>query len=75
MGSIQKFKTFEEADKALFCFTPDKSYYDRISQLWDFFDWICPRKYIRGVFRYRCIKDANRQAEEWLQDYINPNVA
>ena len=66
MSTIQKFKTLEDADKALFCFNPDRSYYERVARLWDFVDWICPRKYPPGVFRYRSIEEANRQADEWL---------
>ena len=70
MGSIQKFKILEDADKALFCFNPDRSYYERVARLWDFVDWLCPRKYSQGVFRYRSIKEANRQADEWLRANI-----
>jgi hypothetical protein len=67
VSSIQKFRTFEEADKALFCFKPDDHYYERVALLWDFVDWLCPREYPRGVFRYVSIEEANEQAEEWLK--------
>ena len=66
MSTIQKFKKLEDADKALFCFAPDRSYYERVARLWDFVDWVCPRKYSQGVFRYRSIEEANRHADEWL---------
>ena len=67
MGSIQKFSTFEEAEQALYCFEPDKEYFERVARLWDFVDWVCPREYARGIFRYRSIKEANEQAEKWLE--------
>jgi hypothetical protein len=67
MGSIQKFSTFQEADEAVYCFEPDREYFERIASLWDFVDWVCPGKYSRGIFRYRSIEEANEQAEEWLQ--------
>ena len=67
MGSIQKFSTFGEAEEALYCFEPDQEYFERVARLWDFVDWICPRKYARGIFRYRSIEKANEQADEWLR--------
>ena len=68
MGRIQKFSTFEEADKALYCFEPDQRYFERVARLWDFVDWVCPRTYACGIFRYRSIEEANEQAEKWLED-------
>jgi hypothetical protein len=67
MGSIHKFRTFEEADEALYCFEPDYKYFERVARLWAFVDSVCPRKYSRGIFRYRSIEEANDQTEEWLQ--------
>ena len=67
MGSIQKFRTFQEADEALHCFEPNQEYFERVARLWDFVDWLCPRDYPRGIFRYGSIEEANEQSEEWLQ--------
>jgi len=67
MGSIQKFRTFEEADEALYCFEPSQEYFERVARLWDFVDWLCPREYAHGIFRYSSIEEANEQSEEWLQ--------
>jgi hypothetical protein len=68
MGGIKKFRSFEEADDALHCFELDQEYFERIAQLWYFVDRLCPRDYARGIFRYRSIEEANRQAEEWLEE-------
>ena len=67
MGPIQKFRSFDEADEALYCFEPNQEYYERVARLWDFVDWVCPREYSRGIFRYGSIEEANEQADEWLQ--------
>jgi len=69
MGGIQKFSSFEEADDALYCFEPDQEYFERVARLWNFVDRLCPRDYARGIFRYRSIDEANRQAEEWLEEH------
>lgn len=66
MGRIQKFSTFEEAEEALYCFEPDQEYFERVARLWDFADTLCPRKCVRGIFRYRSIQEANEEAEAWL---------
>jgi hypothetical protein len=68
MGSIQKFSSFEEAETALYCLEPDQAYFERVANLWNLVDHLCPRKYPRGIFRYRSIDEANRQAEEWLEE-------
>lgn len=67
MGSIQKFATFEEAEQGLYCFEPGQEYFERVARFWDFVDWVCPREYARGMFRYRSIEEANEQAEKWLE--------
>ena len=67
METIQKFSTFEAAEEALCYFEPDQHYFERVARLWDFVDGVCPRKYSRGIFRYRSIEEANEQADEWLE--------
>jgi hypothetical protein len=68
MGNIQKFRSLAEAEEALYCLEPDQVYFERVAQLWGLVDRLCPRKYARGIFRYRSIEEANRQAEEWLEE-------
>ena len=61
---IQKFKTFQEAEKALFTFTPDKAYYKRVAALWDFADKLNPISWPKGIFKFKTIEDANKHREE-----------
>ena len=66
MGKIQRFKTFEEADKAAWCFDPDATYWQRVAELWKFADHLLRRRYPKGVFRYHTIEEANKEAEHWI---------
>ena len=34
MGRIQRFKILEEADRAVWCFDPDATYWQRVAELW-----------------------------------------
>ena len=40
--AIQKFKDFQEAERALWCFYPDEEYYKRVVKLWDLANRLCP---------------------------------
>ena len=62
---VQKFKTFEEAEKALWTFQPDKSYFRRLSALYRFTRELNPISYPRGVFKYHSLEDAQQQQQEW----------
>lgn len=61
---VQKFKTFKEAEKALWNFKPGKAYIDRIAELWDFADKLNPIHYPRGVFKFKTLEEANKHREE-----------
>lgn len=62
---VQKFKTFEDAERALLKIDPDEAYYDRAAELWDFADRLNPISYPRGIFKFRTIEEANRHREEF----------
>ncbi|OQX95511.1 hypothetical protein B6I21_05030 [candidate division KSB1 bacterium 4572_119] len=61
---VYKYKSFEEAEKALWNFNPDEAYIDRVAELWDFADELNPIKYPRGVFKFKTIQEANKHREE-----------
>jgi hypothetical protein len=61
---IQKFKTFEEAEKALWNFQPNDAYYARVAELWDFANKLNPISYPKGIFKFRTIEEANSHREE-----------
>jgi len=62
---LQKFKTPEEAEKALICRKPDAAYFERLARLYQLSDELSPRKYPRGIFKYRSIEEANDEAHRW----------
>ena len=61
---VQKFKTFEEAEKALWNFKPDDAYLARIAELWDFATKLNPISYPKGIFKFKTIEEANKHREE-----------
>jgi hypothetical protein len=63
---IQKFKTFEEAQRALWCFNPDENYYRNVRELFKLGDRLCPPDFPRGIFKYKTIEEANKQKDEWI---------
>ena len=56
---IEKFKTFEAARKALWCFEPDEEYYRKVSDHWILARKLYKKNYPRGVFKYRSISEAD----------------
>ncbi|HFE64893.1 hypothetical protein B1H10_07940 [candidate division KSB1 bacterium 4484_188] len=62
---VYKFKTFEEAERALWNFNPDEAYYARVAELWNFANKLSPVSYPRGIFKFRSLEEANKQREEW----------
>jgi hypothetical protein len=61
---VQKFKTFEEAEKALWNFKPDDAYLARVAELWDFANKLNPISYPKGIFKFKTIEEANKHREE-----------
>jgi hypothetical protein len=61
---IQKFKTFEEAEKALFSAHPDDAYFARITALWNFAHKLNRISYPKGIFKFRTIEEANNHREQ-----------
>ena len=61
---VQKFKTFEEAEKALWNLKPDDAYLSRVAELWDFANKLNPISYPKGIFKFKTIEEANKHREE-----------
>ncbi|MDZ7401156.1 MAG: hypothetical protein ONB37_13425 [candidate division KSB1 bacterium] len=60
---IYKYKTFEEAEQALWNFNPDEKYLQRVEELWEFANQLNPIVYPRGIFKFKTIEEANRHRE------------
>jgi len=63
--SVYKYKTFEEAERALWNFHPNAAYFKQVAELWKFANQLCPITYPQGIFKYRSIEEANQQRDEW----------
>ena len=61
---VFKYKTYEEAEKALWNFNPGEKYYDRVSELWDFANELSSISYPQGIFKFKSIEEANKHREE-----------
>ncbi len=70
---LRKFRTIEEmnaADAELWCAAPDAAYYRRIRQLWNTSSKLNPRKYPRGVFKFRTLEEAQQQRDNQLAEHV-----
>jgi len=62
---VYKYKTLEEAERALWNFHPNEAYFNQVAELWKFANQLCPITYPKGIFKYRSIEEANQQRDEW----------
>lgn len=46
---VKKFKTFEEAERDLWVFNPDKEYYEHVKRMFEFWDKLPRKKVIPGI--------------------------
>ncbi len=67
---VTKFRTFEEARRALWCDRLDESYFARVAGLWAFSHRLHPRAFPPGVFKYRQLGDAQRERERWITENV-----
>ena len=61
---VYKFRTFEDAEKALWNFNPDEIYFAQIAELWAFADKLSRPIYPGGIFKFKSLDDANRHRDE-----------
>ena len=72
---IWKFKTHEEARRALNIDPKDPRLTERIRALWTFSDRLAPPPPIRrGVHKYRTIEEANAARRQWEREHLRQLV-
>ncbi len=62
---VYKYKSFDEARKALWNFHPDQNYFKQVADLWDTANKLSPIKYSKGVFKFKNITEANKHRKDW----------
>lgn len=63
---VQRFRTFDDARRALWCDRDDPSLYRRIARLWATSSRLVPRAIPRGVRMFRSIEESNRERDAWV---------
>lgn len=58
--SIQKFKSFEEAEKALWITNPDPAYFKRIRAFYKLFSKLSKFSYPKGVYKFHNLEEAEQ---------------
>jgi len=69
---VRKFRSIAEMDKAqneLWC-EPGEECFRRIARLWKRSAQINPRKFPKGVFKYRSIEEAQADRERLLTEHV-----
>ncbi len=63
--SIEKFRTFAAARRALWCFEPDAEYYRKVTDHWILARKLYKKNCPRGIFKYRSVSEANDERSRW----------
>ncbi|MGO9482330.1 MAG: hypothetical protein ACLP05_11205 [Candidatus Kryptoniota bacterium] len=63
---IQKFKTFDEASKALWNFAPDDDYYRRVENFYKLACRLITISPERGVYKFHSFEEAGQHRVEFL---------
>jgi hypothetical protein len=55
---VQRFKTFEEAEQALWCFSPDARYFSRLRSLFHLAARLRPASPLQGLQKFKSLHEA-----------------
>lgn len=67
---VQRFRSFDEARRALWLPVGDPSLPRRLRALWKMAGRLAPRTAPRGLFRFRSLEEAGLQREEWVSQRL-----
>lgn len=68
---VTKYKSFQDAKDALIIKDPDANYYKMLSGFYETFGKIFTKRFPHGVYKFKTIKEAQKQKELWLLDRVN----
>lgn len=57
---VTKFRTFEEAEQALWCISPDAAYFERVRAMFEVAERLRPRNFRPGITKFCSIEEKNR---------------
>jgi hypothetical protein len=72
---VQRFRTFDDARRALWCDQGDPDLHRRIARLWMTSKRLAPLCIPRGLRKFRSIAEANREREQWVTDRVRALAA
>ena len=72
---IYKYKSFEDAEKALWNLNPDENYYKRVAELWEFANELNPISYPTGIFKFKSIQESNQHRENLELNHVKKRRA
>lgn len=62
---IYKYKSFEEAEQALWNFHPDETYFRKVADLWHLANKFLPFSYPKGIFKFQSMEEATGIGKSW----------
>jgi hypothetical protein len=72
---VQRFRTFDDARRALWRNQGDPDLHRRIARLWMTSKRLAPLCIPRGLRKFRSIAEANREREQWVTDRVRALAA
>lgn len=72
---VQRFRTYEDARRALWCDRDDPNLHRRIARLWSTAKRLTPLRIPRGLRKFRNIEEANREREQWVAERVRAVAA
>ena len=66
---VIRYKSFEQAQEALWHYQTGREYYRQIANLFDFYDKLKSRPYPSGIFKYENLEAFDRQKAAWTVDF------
>jgi len=64
--AVYKYKSFADAERALWDFRPGIEYYKRLARYFMLTEKICPPSFPRGIYKYKSFEEAQQQRMEWI---------
>lgn len=72
---VQRFRSHEDARRALWCDRDDPGLHRRIARLWATARRLMPPSIPRGLRKFRSIEEANREREQWVAERVRAVAA